>query len=153
MLASFGSVLVPLGRCWFVWVGVGSFGSVLASFGSVLALFGSVLVRLGWCCLCLDRFGSVWVGLDRFGSVWVSAGLVDARFNCNFPNNLKLADITATFKAIDPTCKENYRPISVLPVGSKLSERIMQNKLFPYVEDFHHFYVGTEEDTPFNMHF
>ena len=60
----------------------------------------------------------------------------EAVFNCNFPNNLKLADITATFKAIDPTCKENYRPISVLPVVSKLFERIMQNQLFPYLEDF-----------------
>ena len=60
----------------------------------------------------------------------------EAVFNCNFPNNLKLADITAIFKAIDPTCKENYRPISVLPVVSKLFVRIMQNKLFPYLEDF-----------------
>ena len=56
--------------------------------------------------------------------------------NCNFPNNLKVADITDTFKTIDPTCKGNYRPISVLPVVSKLFERIMQNKLFPNLEDF-----------------
>ena len=60
----------------------------------------------------------------------------EAVLNSNFPNNLKLADITATFKAIDATCDENYRPISVLPVVSKLFERIMQNKLFPYFEDF-----------------
>ena len=56
--------------------------------------------------------------------------------NCNFPNNLKLADITATFKAIDATCKENYRPISVLPVVSKLFERIIQKQISPYLEDF-----------------
>ena len=60
----------------------------------------------------------------------------EAVLNCNFPNNIKFSHITATFKAIDPTCKENYRPISVLPVVSKLFERIMQNKLFPYLEDF-----------------
>ena len=60
----------------------------------------------------------------------------EAVFNCNFPNHLKLADITSTFKAVDPTCKENYRPISVLTVVPKLFERIMQNKLFPLLEDF-----------------
>ena len=60
----------------------------------------------------------------------------EAVLNCNFPNNLKLADITATFKAIDATCKENYRPISVLPVVSKLFERIIQKQIVPYLEDF-----------------
>ena len=60
----------------------------------------------------------------------------EAVLNCNFTYNLKLADITATCKAIDVTCKENYRLISVLPVVSKLFEGIMQNKLFPYLEDF-----------------
>ena len=52
-----------------------------------------------------------------------------AVLNCNFPNNLKLA-------AVDATCKKNYGPISALPVVSKRFERIMQNKLFPYLEDF-----------------
>ena len=33
----------------------------------------------------------------------------------NFPDNLKLADITPVFKKKDPLNKENYRPVSVLP--------------------------------------
>ena len=60
----------------------------------------------------------------------------DSVLSSNFPSNLKLADLTAIFKAIDATCEKNYRPISVLPVISKLFERIMQNQIFPYVEDF-----------------
>ena len=34
----------------------------------------------------------------------------------NFPQNLKLDDITPVYKKEDPTLVENYRPVSVLPV-------------------------------------
>ena len=47
--------------------------------------------------------------------------------NCNFPSKLKLADITATFKSVDPTSKKNYRPVSALPCVSKVFERLMKN--------------------------
>ena len=33
----------------------------------------------------------------------------------NFPDNLKLADITAVFKKKNPLHKVNYRPVSFLP--------------------------------------
>ena len=46
--------------------------------------------------------------------------------NCNFASKLKLEDITATFKGVDATSVKNNRPISVLPVVSKIFERIMQ---------------------------
>ena len=55
---------------------------------------------------------------------------------CSFPSKLKLADITATYKDGDATCVKNYRPISVLPVVSKLFERIMQNQIFLYIEEY-----------------
>ena len=44
----------------------------------------------------------------------------------NFPDRLKLADITPVFKKNNPSEKENYRPVGVLPVVSKIFERIMQ---------------------------
>ena len=44
----------------------------------------------------------------------------------SFPNNLKLADVTPVFKKEDTSLLENYRPVSVLPVVSKIYERIMQ---------------------------
>ena len=46
----------------------------------------------------------------------------------NFPDRLKLADITPVFKKNIPLQKENYRPVSVLPIASKIFERIMQKQ-------------------------
>ena len=46
-----------------------------------------------------------------------------------FPDELKLADITPTYKKEDPTNTKNYRPISVLPTVSKIFERLIQKQL------------------------
>ena len=62
--------------------------------------------------------------------------------NSEFPENLKLADVTTVFKKKDPLDKTNYRPVSVLPPVSKIFERLMQkqinehmkNKLPPYLQ-------------------
>ena len=43
-----------------------------------------------------------------------------------FPDSLKLADVTPVFKKKDPLNKTNYRPVSVLPIVSKLFEKTMQ---------------------------
>ena len=56
--------------------------------------------------------------------------------NSTFPSRLKFADITPTFKQGDKTSAKNYRPISVLPVVSKIFERLMQNQMFSYVEQY-----------------
>ena len=60
----------------------------------------------------------------------------DAVLKGTFPSQLKLADITATYKNGDATCKENYRPISVLPVVSKVFERIMQEQVSSYIDKY-----------------
>ena len=46
--------------------------------------------------------------------------------NKKFPSRLKLADITPLYKKLEAVFKENYRPVSLLPVVSKIFERIMQ---------------------------
>ena len=53
-----------------------------------------------------------------------------------FPNQLKLADITPTFKKGDATCAENYRPVSVLPVVSNTYENIMQRQIISYIDNY-----------------
>ena len=53
-----------------------------------------------------------------------------------FPNQLKLADITPTFKKGDATCAENYRPVSVLPVVSNIYENIMQRQIISYIDNY-----------------
>ena len=54
--------------------------------------------------------------------------------NMKFPSELKCADISPIFKKVDRVLKENYRPVSILPVVSKIFERIMQKQIKIYVE-------------------
>ena len=64
--------------------------------------------------------------------IWNEEILLDK----NFPENLKLADVTPTFKKKDKTFVENYRPASVLPTVSKIFERIMQKQITDYIGKF-----------------
>ena len=56
--------------------------------------------------------------------------------NKKFPSKLKYADITPIFQKLECVTKENYRPVSILPVVSKVFERIMQNQMRVYVEKY-----------------
>ena len=47
--------------------------------------------------------------------------------NKNFPENLKLADVTPILKKKDETFVENCRSLSVLSTAYKIFKRIMQN--------------------------
>ena len=51
-----------------------------------------------------------------------------------FPNNFKLADVTPVFKKEDAFLLKNYKPVSVLPVVSKIYERIMQKQILEYID-------------------
>ena len=53
-----------------------------------------------------------------------------------FPDSLKEANITPIFKKNDPLDKSNYRPVSILPLISKVSERPIYNQLSEYTESF-----------------
>ena len=46
-----------------------------------------------------------------------------------FPNAMKIAKIVPIFKSGDKTDVRNYRLISLLPVFSKLLEKLMLNRL------------------------
>ena len=52
-----------------------------------------------------------------------------------FPNQLKLARVVALYKADDPMIISNYRPVSILPVLSKLFERVMYNRLLNFINE------------------
>ena len=52
-----------------------------------------------------------------------------------FPDMLKLARVVPIFKNGDSTDVNNYRPISVLPILSKLFERIVHMQLQIYLDE------------------
>ena len=51
-----------------------------------------------------------------------------------FPRAEKCAKITPVFKSGNRSSMDNYRPISVLPVLSKVFERVVYNQLYKYLE-------------------
>ena len=53
-----------------------------------------------------------------------------------FPSQLKLADATPTFKKCDTTCAEKYRPVSVLPVVTKINGKIMQRQIISCIDNY-----------------
>ena len=70
-----------------------------------------------------------------------------------FPSNLKNADVTPVFKKNNPLNKENYRPVNVLPIISKVFEKLMQNQINLHIKSFfyRHTCVVTERALIANM--
>jgi hypothetical protein len=54
---------------------------------------------------------------------------------CIFPSDLKLAEVASIFKKSDKLNKENYRPISVLVILSKVFEKILSSRMNIYFND------------------
>ena len=52
-----------------------------------------------------------------------------------FPRELKIVNVVPIFKAGDEIVFANYRPVSVLPVFSKVPERLMYNRLIEYINE------------------
>ena len=53
-----------------------------------------------------------------------------------FPDYLKRANITPVHNKNDPLDKENYKPVSVLPLLFKVYERAIFNQLSEYMQKF-----------------
>ena len=52
-----------------------------------------------------------------------------------FPNEMKIANVVPIYKSGDEMLFSNYRPVSVLPVFSKLLERLVYNRLISHIND------------------
>ena len=65
-------------------------------------------------------------------TVWNDEVLKDLKF----PSELKLADVVPAFKKEDSTLVENYRPISLLPIISKIFDRIMLDQITRYMNGY-----------------
>ena len=53
-----------------------------------------------------------------------------------YSDRLKLSAITPVYKALENSFKKNYRPISVLPIISKLFEKIMDKQIDEYIDQY-----------------
>ena len=53
--------------------------------------------------------------------------------NATFDEGMKLADITPISKKDESFSKENYRPVTCLPAGSKVFERILHKQISSYI--------------------
>ena len=53
-----------------------------------------------------------------------------------FPEKLKNADITSVHKKHETTNKENYRPVSILPIVSKLYEKQIYSQIYIYINQY-----------------
>ena len=72
------------------------------------------------------------------------------RYICNlsliegvFPTELKIANVLPLYKSDDPFCFNNYRPVSLLCVLSKVFEKVMYNRLLNFLEE-HKFFVNEQ---------
>ena len=65
-------------------------------------------------------------------TVWNDEVLKDLKF----PSVLKLADVVPACKKEDSTLVENYRPISLLPIISKIFEIIILNLINTYMSEY-----------------
>ena len=62
--------------------------------------------------------------------------LNDTILTSDFPDKLKLADVGSIFKKDDPQKSKNYRPVRVLPVISKVFERLLHKQMSFHVEEY-----------------
>ena len=52
----------------------------------------------------------------------------------SFPNNLKQTDVIPVLKKVDASLLKKCRPVSVLPVVSKIYEKIMQKQILEHID-------------------
>ena len=66
--------------------------------------------------------------LTRLTNLYFSQGV--------FPNDLTVALMSPLYKAKDPMTFSNYRPISLLPLFSKILEKLMHNRLLGFLNKY-----------------
>ena len=66
-----------------------------------------------------------------------------------FPDKLKITKVTPIFKSDNRKLVSNYRPISVLPVFSKIFEKLMYNRMLEFIN---HHAIQTEHQYGFTEH-
>ena len=72
--------------------------------------------------------------ISNFIFPYITKSINNAFRNNSFPDCLKLADIIPIHKSDEITEKSNYRPISLLPLLSKIFEKVIYQQLTDYID-------------------
>ena len=83
-----------------------------------------------------DIPAKVLIGSNDIVSSYLSNIFNDSKNSQKYPTSLKMADITPIPKEGVKTLKKNYRPVSILPILSKIYEGNMYDPIFNYVEKY-----------------
>ena len=81
-----------------------------------------------------DIPAKILIGSCGITSPFLSEIYNKSKNHADFPMALKLADVIPVHKKDEKNIMKNYRPISLLPIISKLYEKIMYNEINSYVE-------------------
>ena len=76
------------------------------------------------------------IGTNDIVSNYLSDIYNKSKNSQNYPLPLKVADVTPIHKAKERILKKNYRPVSLIPILSKLYEKNMYDPIFLYIEKF-----------------
>ena len=88
-----------------------------------------------------DIPAKILIGSCGITSPFLSEIYNKSKNHADFPMALKLADVIPVHKKDEKNIMKNYRPISLLPIISKLYEKIMYNEINSYVEKILSFYL------------
>ena len=87
-------------------------------------------------CMENDIPAKILIGTNDIVSGYLSRMYNDSKISEKYPTSLKTADVTPIHKEKEQTVKKNYRPVSILPILSKLYEGDMNEQISAYVENF-----------------
>ena len=76
------------------------------------------------------------IGSNDIVSNYISDIYNDCKNDGNYPHSLKLADVTPIHKKNEKTLLKNYRPVSLIPITSKIFEKNMYNEIYGYIEKY-----------------
>ena len=74
------------------------------------------------------------IGTNDIISEYLSKTYNSSKNHETYPNSLKKADVTPIHKEKERTSKKNYRPVSILPILSKIYESTMNEQIMAYME-------------------
>ena len=88
-----------------------------------------------------DIPAKVLIGTNDIVSEFIKNVFNKAIATGKFPKSLKMADLIPIYKELERTLKNNYRPVSLLPIVSKIFEDIMNEQILAYIEKYLSAYI------------